>query len=69
MEEIKSNDEYSPENERFFDDMGLQQVTEEKMCCRSCRYCEGSVLSCAIYAQKPDAVLDGANCPDYEAQK
>ena len=41
MEEIKSNDEYSPENERFTDDLGLQQVTEEKMCCRSCRYCEG----------------------------
>jgi hypothetical protein len=30
------------------------------------KHCQGDVLSCAIYAQKPDSVLDGESCNHFE---
>ena len=55
-----------PENERFSDSTGLHMLTEDTMWCRNCKYCEGNVLSCELYEQKPSAVLDGDECPNYE---
>ena len=48
--------------ERMTDDLGMHQLTEDSMCCADCKNSEGEVLSCKIYAQKPDGVLDGEPC-------
>ena len=61
-------DENSSLQERMTDDLGLQMLSEEKMHCANCRHREGDVLSCAIYAQKPDDVLDGEKCPRWEQE-
>ena len=60
MANNNQNGEYSKEyEERMTSDLGLKLLTEEKMVCAKCKHCQGDVLSCAIYAQKPDSVLDG----------
>ena len=64
-----TNEEHSPDNERFTDNTGMHILTEEKMWCNSCRFCEDNVLSCGIYAQKPDAVMDGDECPYYDPKQ
>ena len=51
---------------RMTEKPGFKQLTEEGMVCANCKHCEGNVLSCAIYSQKPDAVLDGENCSRFE---
>ena len=51
------------------DDLGMRQLTEEDMVCVTCKYREGQVLSCGIYAQKPDPVTDGEACSHYEEAK
>ena len=50
------------------DQLGLREITEENMCCAKCRHREGEVLSCKIYSQKPDDVLDGESCPHFEQE-
>ena len=54
--------------ERMTDNLGLKQLTEESMVCANCKHCEGNILSCAIYSQKPDAVLDGEECTRFETK-
>lgn len=58
--------EKSSLEERMTDNLGLREITEENMCCVKCRHREGEVLSCGIYSQKPDDVLDGELCPRFE---
>ncbi len=58
--------EKSSFEERMTDDIGLRELTEETMHCAKCKHREGDVLSCGIYAQKPDDVLDGERCPRFE---
>ena len=53
--------------ERMTDDLGLRPLTEDSMPCKNCKHCEGNVLSCAIYEQKPSGVLDGGDCPHFQA--
>ena len=52
--------------DRMTDNLGFKQLSEEGMVCAKCKYCEGNILSCAIFSQKPDAVLDGENCEHFE---
>ena len=67
MANNNQNGEYSKEyEERMTSDLGLKLLTEEKMACAKCKHCQGDVLSCAIYAQKPDSVLDGESCNHFE---
>ena len=47
---------------RFTDDLSLSLLDISKMVCEGCRHCDGSVLSCDKYLQKPDRVLDGGEC-------
>ncbi len=68
MADKNQNEEYSKQyEERMTDNPGLRQLTEENMVCAGCSHCEDNVLSCAIYAQKPDPVLDGQECSYFEA--
>ena len=55
--------------ERMTDSLGLRELTEETMCCVNCRHREGEVLSCGVYAQKPDDVLDGEGCAYFEQEE
>ena len=59
-------DKNSSLEERMTEDLGLKEVTEENMQCAKCRHREGEALSCRIYAQKPDGVLDGEECRHFE---
>ena len=47
-------------------DSSVINLNKEKMVCLGCRHCEEDVLSCAIYSQKPDAVIDGGECPRFD---
>jgi hypothetical protein len=60
--------EKSSFEERMTDDLSLMELTEEIMHCAKCRHREGEVLSCGIYAQKPDDVVDGEICPRFEEE-
>lgn len=51
--------------ERMTSDLGMRMITEEIMVCKNCRQSEGDVLSCALYSKKPEAVLDGEDCPHF----
>ena len=53
--------------ERMTGDLGLRPLTEESMSCQYCKYREGNALSCGIYENKPSDVLDGGDCPYFEA--
>jgi hypothetical protein len=58
--------EKSSYEERMTEDLGLKMLSEEDMQCAKCKHKEGEVLSCGIYAQKPDDVVDGKDCPRFE---
>ena len=47
----------------------FEMLSEEKMVCNNCRHCMGKVLECGIYLQKPDAVLDGGKCLEFEKKR
>ena len=56
------------QRERMTGDLGMKLLSEENMVCINCRHCEGDVLSCGLYLQKPDGVLDGGECPHFTAK-
>ncbi len=46
--------------------MSTEIVSEENMVCSKCKFCQNMVLECQKYYQKPDAVLDGGKCEEFE---
>lgn len=66
MDTNEINKKHIPENERFSDDTGMHLLSEENMWCKACKHCQGNVLSCGIYSQKPDGVLEGDECHYYD---
>ena len=51
---------------RMSGEIGLQELTEDTMKCAGCKHSESDIISCAIYEQKPDIVLDGGECSRFE---
>ena len=49
-----------------FESAGMEIVDNGHLCCKDCAHCTDAVLRCALYKAKPDAVLDGGECPDYK---
>ncbi|MCR5654068.1 MAG: GNAT family N-acetyltransferase [Lachnospiraceae bacterium] len=64
--ELKFEDVLSSGTERFTDDIAFTHISNENMVCATCRHCMENVMECKVYLQKPDRVLDGADCPDFE---
>ena len=53
-------------NERF-ESGGMEFIENGALVCKNCKHCTCDVLKCRIYSQKPSDVLDGKDCPDFEA--
>ena len=55
--------------ERFHSEpaFGLHEISS--MVCKDCRHCmKDRVLECDRYLQKPDGVLEGGDCPDFDGK-
>ncbi len=49
------------------EDQPIFNVLELKnMKCANCKYCTKDIMECDIYERKPDGVLEGGECSEFE---